>query len=71
MNSLAEIEKAADALPAAEQMALVRRLNENLAREAGNRTGWLVPPPNVPLQEIERIEALIEAEFSQVDSNGW
>ncbi len=71
MNTLAEIEKAADALPAAEQEALMHHQNQNLARKAGNRAGCLVPPPNVALQEIEKIEALIEAEFSRVDSNGW
>ena len=32
--------------------------------------GWPVPPPDVPLEELQRIHALIEAEFSQVDAKG-
>lgn len=29
---------------------------------------WPVPPPAVPQEELRRIHALIESEFSQVDA---
>ena len=57
MTTLAEIEKAVD--------ALLCRLSTNLAVRQP-RHPLDIPPPDVPIEEIERIEALIEAEFSQV-----
>jgi hypothetical protein len=74
MTTLAEIEKAATALPAEQQEALLQLLRRNLARRRTNPSpckDWPVPPPDVPIEELRRIHALIEAEFSQVDPNGW
>jgi len=74
MSTLPEIVKAADALPAEQQEVLLRRLNQNLAhRQAGSPSseGWPVPPPDVPIEELRRIHAFIEAEFSQIDPNVW
>ena len=74
MTTLAEIEKAAGALPTEQQQALIRHLSRNLARsrnDCGSSEGWPVPPPDVPIEELRRIHALIEAEFSKVDPDGW
>ena len=71
MSTLAEIEQAADRLPAAEQETLLRHLNQKLARRSGAVAGELVPPPAVPKEELRRIHALVEAEFSRVDAGGW
>ena len=74
MITLAEIEAAADALPTEEQKALLRHLSRRLSRhrvDPGSCEGWPVPPPDVPIEELRRIHALIEAEFSQVDPDGW
>jgi hypothetical protein len=70
MSTLAEIERAADALPAEEQEILLRRLSQKLARRAEVLSNP-VPPPDVPKEELQRIHALIEAEFSRVDAEGW
>ena len=69
MSTLAEIERAADALPAEEQEILLRHLTRKLARRAEAANS--VPPPAVPKEELQRIHALIEAEFSRVDAEGW
>jgi hypothetical protein len=74
VTTLAEIEKAVDALPPGQQQALLRRLSENLARRKDGpvvHETWPVPPPDVPMEELKRIHALIETEFSKVDPNGW
>jgi hypothetical protein len=74
MTTLAVIERAADALPAEQQKALLRHLSRNLASErtdSGISEGWPVRPPDVPIEELRRIHALIEAEFSKVDPGGW
>jgi hypothetical protein len=71
MSTLAEIEAAADALPAEEQRALLRRLTEKLAHKNDFTTPWPVAPPAVPREELQRIHALVEAEFSRVDLHGW
>lgn len=66
MTTLAEIEKAADGLPAEQQQELLRHLSQKLAiRRKGSVSGdeWPVPPPDVPIEELRRIHALIEAEF--------
>jgi len=70
MSTLAEIESAADALPVQEQEILLRHLSQKLARRAELILNP-VPPPNVPKEELRRIHALIEAEFSRVDPEGW
>jgi hypothetical protein len=69
MSTLSEIESAADALPVQEQEILLRHLSQKLARRAGVINP--VPPPDVPQEELQRIHALIEAEFSRVDAEGW
>ena len=71
MSTLAEIEQAADRLPAAEQETLLRHLSRKLARRPAGASGGLVPPPAVPKEELQRIHALVEAEFSRVDAGGW
>jgi len=71
MSTLAEIEKAVDELSVEQQEALLRRLSQNLAGRGVAANGWTVPPPNVPIEELRRIDALIDAEFSQVDPKGW
>jgi hypothetical protein len=65
MSTLAEIEEAVDTLPPLEQEALLHRLTNKLklARKQSASNGWPVPPPDVPKEELERIEAIIEAEF--------
>lgn len=48
-------------------------LEEKLARECGpaqvadRPLEWPVPPPDVPLDELKRIHALIEEESEQID----
>lgn len=64
MSTLTEIEKAAATLPAEEQQTLLRHLSQTLARRAGSTAPCPVPPPHVPKEELQRIHALIEAEFS-------
>ena len=73
MTSFAEIVKAADALPAEQRRELARRLTDNLAHTEPRPNpceSWPVPPPDVPIEELRRIHALIEAEFSKVDPSG-
>ena len=70
MSTLAEIERAADGLPVREQEILLRHLSQKLAQHAKVISNP-VPPPDVPKEELQRIHALIEAEFSRVDAEGW
>ena len=45
-------------------------LAEKLARERGERVAagkWPVPPPDVPSEEIRRVQAIIDAEFDQIE----
>ena len=58
MSTLSEIEKAIELLPAAQVDELASWLDRRRRRPA-----WPVPPPNVPLEELERIDAEIEAAF--------
>jgi hypothetical protein len=62
MSTLTEIEVAVDALPRPEQEILLHRLSEKLRPVA--RGTWPVPPPDVPREEIRRIQAEIDAAFS-------
>ena len=71
MSTLTEIETAAATLPAEEQATLLRHLSRTLARRAEAATPWPVPPPAVPKEELQRIHALIEAEFSHVNGDDW
>ncbi len=59
MSTLAEIEKAIEALPAREVDALAAWLE---SRRKPVRS-WPVPPPDVPREELEQIETTIEAEY--------
>jgi fructose-1-phosphate kinase PfkB-like protein len=70
MSTLAEIERAADALPVQEQEILLRHLSQKLAQRDKVILNP-VPPPDVPKEELQRIHALIEAEFSRVNAEGW
>jgi hypothetical protein len=69
MSTLGEIEAALDALPADQKRSLLRRLETQLApsKVAAPRE-WPIPPPDVPLEELRRIGALIEAEFSSANA---
>lgn len=68
VSTLAEIEQAVETLPRPEQEVLLRHLTERLrAAPAGQ---WPVPPPNVPRDEIRRIQAEIDATFSRVEAEG-
>lgn len=69
MSTLTEIESAVDTLPRPDQEVLLRHLTAKLRQTP--RNGRLVPPPNVPIEELRRIHAEIEAEFSRVDPEGW
>ncbi len=71
MSTLTEIETAAATLPAEEQATLLRHLSRTLARRAEAASPWPVPPPAVPKEELQRIHALIKAEFGRVDLENW
>lgn len=66
MSTLAEIEQALETLPRPEQEVLLRHLSERLRAVPVRQ--WPVPPPNVPHDEIRRIQAEIDAKFSQVET---
>jgi hypothetical protein len=68
--TIEEIEQAANALPVEQQAALARNLSAKLARKPGGKKPWELAPPDVPIEELRRIHAIIEAEFSQVDPKG-
>ena len=59
MSTLIEIENAIETLPAVE----VDQLAVWLARRRVQQHSWPVPPPQVAREELDRIEAEIEAEF--------
>ena len=59
MSTLAEIEEAIATLPVGQ----VEKLAAWLEARRRPQPAWPVPPPNVELAELERIEAEIEAEF--------
>ena len=64
MSTLLEIEKAIDALPDRD----VDKLAAWLHQRRKERTGWPVPPPDVPKEELRRIEAVIEEAFPTLRS---
>ena len=59
MSTLVEIENAIQTLPARD----VAELAAWLERHRQSHSGWPVPPPDVPREELERIDAEIEAAF--------
>jgi hypothetical protein len=59
MSTLAEIERAIEALPPSQ----VDELAIWLQRRRQQEPAWPVPPPDVPREELERVEAEIEAAF--------
>lgn len=65
MSGLAEIEAAVETLPRREQEALLFRLCSRLRQPGVVFTHWPVPPPDVSPDEIRRVQALIDEEFSQ------
>jgi hypothetical protein len=69
VSTISEIEAAVEALPRPEQEALLLRLSVRLRPAPASRGP--IPPPAVPKGELRRIHSLIEAEFSQVDAEGW
>ena len=66
VSTLAEIQAAVEALPRLEQEALLEQLSAKLRRAPVRQVP--IPPPAVPQDELRRIHAMIEAEFSRVDS---
>ncbi|MEO7318993.1 MAG: hypothetical protein ABIZ56_08400 [Chthoniobacteraceae bacterium] len=65
MSTLVEIEKAIESLSERDVEELATRLQE---RRMG-RNRWPVPPPDVPKEEIRRIQAEIDAVFSSVEGD--
>ncbi len=59
MSTLTEIEEAIETLPVGQ----VDQLASWLEKRRRQQPAWPVPPPNVERAELERIEAVIEAEF--------
>jgi hypothetical protein len=49
---------------------LLRHLSAKL-RSSPVPGDWPVPPPDVPREELQRIDALIDAEFSPADITNW
>ena len=58
-STVAEIERAIEKLPPAQMLEVATRFDERHQRV----TAWPVPPPNVPREELKRMEAEIEAAF--------
>jgi hypothetical protein len=66
VSTIVEIEKAIRQLPAEQWRELRRWMDEHPPQS--HIQNWPVPPPDVPKEELRRIHALIEAEFSQVEA---
>jgi hypothetical protein len=64
MSTVPEIERAIEQLPPAQMLEVAAWLDARRKQV----TGWPVPPPDVPREEIERIQAEIDAVFSRVES---
>ena len=65
MSTLVEIEKAIEALPERD----VEKLSAWLQQRRKVKNAWPVPPPDVPKEEIRRIQAEIDAVFSSVEGD--
>ena len=64
MTTLSEIEAAMETLPRQQQQVLLSHLSTKLRQTGASLTGWPVAPPNVSPEEIRRVQALIDKEFS-------
>ena len=69
MSTLAEIEAVVGDLPASQQEELLRYLTAKLRLHDDSGSGlpvrhWPVPPPDVPREELRRIQVLIDREFT-------
>jgi hypothetical protein len=64
MSTLTEIESAVETLPRREQETLLSRLSAKLRKPGIALAHWPVPPPDVSPDEIRRVQALIDGEFS-------
>jgi hypothetical protein len=63
MSTVAEIEKAIEQLPPAQMLEVAAWLDERRKKVVA----WPVPPPDVPREEIKRIQAEIDRVFSRVE----
>ncbi len=59
MSTLTEIEKAIEKLPATQMDELASWLEQKRTQHPA----WPVPPPDVPREELERIDAEIDSAF--------
>jgi hypothetical protein len=64
MSTVAEIEHAIEQLPPAQMLEVAAWLDERRKKVVA----WPVPPPDVPQEEIKRIQAEIDRVFSRVES---
>ena len=69
MSTLAEIEAVIEILPRPQQEMLLQHLATKLHTPQAGAAAmrWPVPPPAVPVEELRRIGAVIEEEFSRVE----
>lgn len=64
MSTLQEIETDMETLPRREQEVLLHHLSTKLRKPGVASAHWPVPPPDVSPEEIRRVQALIDEEFS-------
>lgn len=50
---------------------LTEALQEKLAGPRRRHSDWPVPPPKLANGELQRIQTMIEGEFSRVDVESW
>lgn len=53
------------------KMFLTEALQEKLAGPRRPRADWPVPPPKLAKGEMQRIQAVMDGEFSRVDPKDW
>jgi len=59
MSTLAEIQRAIEMLPTTQMEELAAWLDGKRVQQPA----WPVPPPDIPREELEQVEAEIEAAF--------
>jgi hypothetical protein len=64
MSTVSDIERAIEQLPPAQMLEVAAWLDQRRRKVVA----WPVPPPNVPREELQRIQAEIDAVFSRVES---